>query len=326
MKMNLFTIGVDDKHRAAIIKAKLSPTLRIFADNPPIFYDYADFPSMAKALFECFSDNTITLIFASLRQFSTVKTQFINACHLKTYINEDVKEKIKESFPDVDIESEFIKKHCLFPVNSEIFCGDGGIYSGFRCRSGNKHIMLLPLDKEHTVPLVTRALIPTLSKITGVTRAADDLSIFNDLCLTMRKAHITVAVANTNNVDYIKEPLKKTDSFSDLFKFSDKNFVRAAQPLKPFIGGIAKAAAEETSCVMGIAISNVIENILEDRYSVAFSVASSAGIEVSTYEFDKTDILDEALSEATNKLFTMLRVRITHEFNLENDDSDFETF
>ena len=328
MKIKLFSVGTDVVHHNMIIKAKIAPTLRIFADNPPMFDEYESFEELAKPLNDAIKSYGLVMIFAAPGVFSTVKSLLISALHLKTEADEKIKQLINTSFPEIDTEDEFVKKHYYFPKNADIFEGDGGIYSGFACRSGDEYIMLLPFDTEHTVKLVKKDIVPFLSRVTGVIRPLDDMSVFNDLCMTMRHTHVTAAVADTATAEFIRRPLSATDSFSDLFKFSEKPYARGNTPPEQYVADIARNAAEEKSALFGIAISNVLES--KDKikpYYVVLCVYSSECAQTSQFKFSKTDDMCDSLSAATNELFTMLKVRIQKDIIAHTFEGvEFETF
>lgn len=323
MKIGFLSCGADKMPKSMLVKTKIAPTLRIFADNPPVFSDYPDFASLEAPLRNALKSCGLVLILAAVPVFSRFKEDFLAEFAPETETRRGILDVINTNFDGIPFSEA--KKHCVFPENSEIFPRGDGLYSGFTACAQGKPVVVLPFDAEHTVRLVCEDLIPLLSSVTGITRAADDFAAYRELCGVIAGAHTSVAVALTPVSDFFRRPGMLTDGQPDGFRFSRKKSVRGDSSPEEYAARIASEAASELSCLYGLAMTGIMTK--EDKYYVVTALSSENGTETAEYIFEKTDETVNALSAAANELFTGLSAKIKREIAAEADEgADFETF
>lgn len=329
MNIRLFSINSGIVAKNMIIRAKIQARLRGYCDNNPTLEDFADFPSASQAIAQALSENPLVVIFASLGDYSNVKSLLIHSLHLKSEQSLDVLEKIRQHYPDVPLDAEATDKHSLFPVNADIFSCEDGIYSGFCCRAGKKYIMLLPFDADRTAQLLQGRVNTVLQKITGIKPPSEDLTIFYDTCKVLRAAHVSVAVANTATADFIKAPLAKSDSYTELFKFSRLGRRSCNENPVKFAAKLAATAAKECSAIMGAAMTNIFKMPAASgtELIVCIAVTYDGKSEVGYVKNKHGDDIENYLADAANELFAMIKSVVESEFSdSEGSERDFETF
>ena len=323
MKTGFISIGADNIPKSMLIKAKIAPTLRIFASNPPVFTDYPNLENASTAIDNAIRDFEMVIILLSLPCYSIFKDEFVKKYGFKTRFHSEILETINENFEGVQFDN--IRKHCEFPVDAELYPDSCGLYTGFSVTINTTPVVILPFDMEDTVVMIKEQLIPILTQTSGITRPEDDISAFNELSEIIRKTNASIAVAGTPTADFLKRPAIRTRDAYSTFRFSRNTSSRGEMSQTEYAVLLAKNAAEDLSCLFGIAMSSIF--LKDDKYCVALGIFSDISTEATEYIFEKTDDTGSSLSAAANELFTRLSAKIKREIEAEgNEGVDFETF
>ncbi|MDO5014580.1 MAG: hypothetical protein Q4E28_01305 [Clostridia bacterium] len=363
MNLKLLSLMIDMTPELAETQAGISERISkasgiyVNFDN---FYKETDF---IEALSKNFIESDTILLFAEIDVYLKFKPFLNKIFKFKTKENRTLTKLIKQNYPDMG--NSKIKLHSVFPVGAEILESPDGLYSSYMMKSEKQTLIVMPLDSDRTDTIFDMYVLPELKKSTAQMKIeqlneieeSSDIEEKNDFIqeeqerteinkiledenkdpetkfIEICKAQLkTVALADTNTVDFIRKKAIKNPELNDVVSYSDYFEKNEHEDNMEYCKQLAFGAWQASSADIGLAITNVYAYQKDGQKKYYILVAAYDGEKYFTDRIDAVEYqsLPLFIDKAVLSLFSLATEAVVAQRKqpidtVENEVSEVET-
>ncbi len=233
--------------------------------------------------------------------FVAFKSFVSSAFSLKTRTSRNLQKLIRESHPELDAAT--VNGHAILPVEADVIMSQDGLRSGYGVRAEEQILLVLPLDAERIQYLLDDGVFPYLRDnldfsqfITAQLDASANVEnvpvsaavsseaaavsaetmsnrrtsdVFNDAYIRsviskMKRRNLTVSVADTKTVDFLRAAGETVGTFDGTIFFSDFSLEKGDMESDEYAVQLAKGAYDHDDKSLGATLTKVYARTTDD--------------------------------------------------------------
>lgn len=284
------------------------------------------------------------VVAVSPRHYIRCKKKLIKALGIPAGCSPELKEKISAAGAKDASAAGTAEEHALVPDGAEVFATEDGLYSGFAVASQNQRIFFLSADGERMPQLLESALIPYLSRVTGITLSggeesdepeaeqpappepdpvpetvpepavqlpdvqeppeADMHTAASAMLDRLRAEHSTVALAQSKTAALAQRWLGQAFPADGDLVFSDFTFKRNQEKPREYAARLARGVMQQEGTDYGAAVTNVFTSESEMLLYIAVTDGESAY--VRRLNLEEGERPEQLIAAAFRDLFQLI--------------------
>ncbi|MBO7682400.1 MAG: hypothetical protein J6T17_06570 [Clostridia bacterium] len=274
------------------------------------FTNYGSEKEFIKALSTAIENEDILVLACQPELYTAFKSFVASAFSFKARPVKAVQRLIQELAPQVS--SETALNHSLLPVDSSAILSQDGLYSGYVVNADDQLLVVLPLDASRIDYLLEDGLFPYLrdnldiaefvdDPLKGVAgdevavgaaaaaraeasegdvpseapakKAPYDAAAMNEVIESLRAKGLTVAVATTKTVDFLKS-ISESVNMDRVIFLSPYSFAKEDMKADEYAVKLAKGAFDTSEASLGASLTKVYAKTNEDGSKSYYMYAS----------------------------------------------------
>ena len=300
MDIKLMCLGNEVSAGMAAAEKAIENDFSAVFDGEFRFTNYGSEKEFIQALSGAIETEDILVLACQPELYTAFKSFVASAFSFKARPVKTVQRLIQESAPTVS--SETVLNHSLLPVDSDAILSQDGLYSGYVVNADEQLLVVLPLDPSRIDFLLEDGLFPYLrdtidigefvdDPLKGVTGEADGVAVgaaaaaradaevpveeeaaasvpfnaeyINEVVESLRAKGLTVAVATTKSVDFLKS-ISETVNMDRVIFLSPYSFEKADMKADEYAVKLAKGAVDTSEATLGASLTKVFAKTNED--------------------------------------------------------------
>lgn len=273
------------------------------------FTNYGSEKEFVQALSTAIENEDILVLACQPELYTAFKSFVASAFSFKARPVKAVQRLIQECAPQVS--SETVLNHSLLPVDSSAILSQDGLYSGYVVNADDQLLVVLPLDASRIDYLLEDGLFPYLrdnldigefvdDPLKGVAgdgvavgaaaaaraeasegdapaaaapKAPYDADAMNEVIESLRAKGLTVAVATTKTVDFLKS-ISESVNMDRVIFLSPYSFAKEDMKADEYAVKLAKGAFDTSEASLGASLTKVYAKTNEDGSKSYYMYAS----------------------------------------------------
>ncbi|MBO4383012.1 MAG: hypothetical protein J5847_02850 [Clostridia bacterium] len=306
------------------------------------FENYGSEKEFIAALADAIENDDILVLTCQPELYTAFKSFVASAFSFKARPVKAIQRLIQESAPSVS--SETVLNHSLIPVDSDAILSQDGLYSGYAVNADDQLLIVLPLDPSRIDYLLEDGLFPYLRDTIDIGEFTDDplkgvaedgiavgaaaaaraeaaegaapaeqklpydAAYLDEVVSGLRAKGLTVAVATTKSVDFLKSISEKVNMDRVVF-LSPYTFEKNDMKADEYSVKLAKGAFDTSEASLGASLTKVYAKTNEDgtkSYYMYASISDGKTANQAKIRAKPGDTPPQLIYKSTEVLFRMM--------------------
>ncbi len=328
MNIKLFSLAKGEPALFANDKKLISDCANIFTSEQVKFSNFVSPKRMFLAVSQALRSADCIIIGVQSQLYNSIKKTLCSALEIETEQKEYIYSELVTLFEKGRISDAALINNSTFPVKANIFATNDMLCCGYAISSGSQSIVVLPLDSIRTSDVVFGSLYKYLSQEAQIEQAAELAKIrrfraTERLVSLLNKSKTSLAVANLNGVDLIRESVDFVSENNTAFRFGNDIETRSPmQPVKDYMALSAQNTRVETKSDYAIGVSSVFaESNNEDNMFIYIAVADKNETVVTKIFATDEENSDELICVGVQNAIQLAGNHIVEKMNALNSKS-----
>lgn len=310
MDIKLMCLGNEISSSMAAAQQAIENDLKAVFEGDFKFTNYGSEKEFIQALSGAIQEEDLLILTCQPELYTAFKSFVASAFSFKARPVKAIQRLIQESAPAVS--SETVLNHSLIPVDADALLSQDGLYSGYAVNADDQILAVLPLDASRIDFILEDSLFPYLrdtlntdefvdDPLKGVGNAAVgaaaaaraenaaaaetaaeaapvkkgpyDAAYLTEVTNSLRNKGLTVAVATTKTVDFLKS-ISETVNMNGVIFLSPYAFDKADMKADEYAVKLAKGAVDTSEATLGASLTKVFAKTGEDGSKSYYMYAS----------------------------------------------------
>lgn len=319
MKLKLISVSGKGLKELSSVHGKIQQAVSEILPDTESFSNYDNSKDFLLGLSKAFEQDEIILIAADIDVFLEQKQLLLRSLRLKGEFNNRIVRTVSQSMNEDESNAKIITSHSVVPKDSVVFQTKNGLYSGFGIKSGNQHLIFIPLDvgmfdeifDDGFIDYIKFAVDPDSvqkEEPCVTVKPVDEQSPAYKAYVALSQANLKAAVAITQTASLVKKRFSEVIELTKNIDFVPcEDEQNPDTPLKTHVASLAKTAKNEAGADIGVAISKVYSTDDKgDKLFILVSVANEDYARLIKLSNDNGESPKELANGAVDMLFKML--------------------
>lgn len=296
MDTKLMCLGNEISVNMATAQKAIENDFKAVFDGNFKFQNYGSEREFIEALGEAIENDDLLVLTCQPELYVAFKSFVASAFSFKARPVKTIQTLIRESAPSVSNETIF--NHSLIPVNADAILSQDGLYSGYAVNADDQILLVLPLDPSRIDYLLEDGVFPFLRDTLDVAEFVDDplkgiqksdavaaveeapakkgpvdTAALTDVVKSLKAKRLTVAVATTKTVDFLKSVSESVNMDGVVF-LSPYSFAKGDMKADEYAVKLAKGAFDTSEASLGASLTKVYAKANEDGTKSYYMYAS----------------------------------------------------
>lgn len=311
MDIKLMCLGNEVSTAMATAQKAIENDFKAVFDGEFKFTNYGSEKEFIQALSGAIETEDVLVLACQPELYTAFKSFVANAFTFKARPVKAIQRLIQESAPTVS--SETVLNHSLIPVDADAILSQDGLYSGYAVNADDQILVVLPLDASRIDFILEDGLFPYLRDTLDIGEFVDDplkgivgdtvavgaaaaaraeeaaaeeapaeapvkkgpydADYLNEVISGLRDKGLTVAVATTKTVDFLKS-ISETVNMDRVIFLSPYTFAKEDMKADEYAVKLAKGAFDTSEASLGASLTKVYAKTNEDGTKSYYMYAS----------------------------------------------------
>lgn len=309
MDIKLMCLGNEVSVGMATAQKAIENDFKAVFDGDFRFTNYGSEKEFIGALSDAIENDDILVLTCQPELYTAFKSFVASAFSFKARPVKAIQRLIQEMAPAVS--SETVLNHSLVPVDSDAILSQDGLYSGYAVNADDQLLIVLPLDPSRIDYLLEDGLFPYLrdtldigefvddplkgmagdgvavgaaaaaradaaagdAPVAEASKAPYDTAYLEEVIAGLRAKGLTVAVATTKTVDFLKS-ISESVNMDNVIFLSPYTFEKNEMKADEFAVKLAKGAFDTSEADLGASLTKVYAKTDENGKKSYYMYAS----------------------------------------------------
>lgn len=342
MDIKLMCLGNEVSSSMATAQKSIENDFQSVFDGEFRFSNYGSEKEFIRALSGAIETEDVLVLACQPELYTAFKSFVANAFSFKARPVKAIQQLIRENAPSVSGETTL--NHSLIPVEANALLSQDGLYSGYAVDADDQILVVLPLDPSRIDFILEDGLFPYLRDTLDIGEFVDDplrgigsenggvavgtaaahaeakaeaekkgpfdAEYLNSVISGLRDKGLTVAVATTKTVDFLKS-ISETVNMDQVIYLSPYTFAKEDMKADEYGVKLAKGAVDTSEASLGASLTKVYAKTDKDgrkSYYMYASISDGKTANQAKVRAKPGDTPPQLIYKAIEVLFRMMEL------------------